>query len=195
MSRHVPDERIEVMQEHLGRAIRSTREQLWIVAGKTTLGLAADLRAILDEVRRRRANDGRMGTYSLGKTAKVLMAMHVGESVEMEPVTQGALTSARRTARRRMENPDAVWHSRTQPNGLMRVTRMPDGTPTHDKNHNPAIFTMAAMAVGETVTLTTLKSKMHNGIKIRARRLMDNTEANWTCINLANGHVRCTRTR
>lgn len=195
MSRHVDEERIAVMQEHLSRAVRSTRDRVWVTAGDVTIGMAEDLRAVLDEVRRRRAQDGRLGTFTVGKTAKVLMAMKVGESVEIEPITQGALTTARKTARKRMENPDAVWRSYTLPNGLHRIVRAPDGSGIYEKRHNPAVSVMAAMHVGETITITTLKGKMHNGIKIQARRRMDCAEANWRCTNLANGDVRCTRVR
>ena len=183
------------MQEHLSRAVRKTRKKVWVTAGDVTVGMAEDFRAVLDEVRRRRAQDGRMGAYAVGKTAKVLMALKVGESVEVEPITMGALTSARRTARKRMENPDAVWRSYALPNGLHRIVRAPDGSGVYEKRHNPAVAVMAAMRVGETTTLTTLKGKMHNGIKIQARRRMDCAEANWKCLNLADGDIRCTRVR
>ena len=193
MSRHVPDDRLGAIREHLIRAVKNTKAQLWVSAGKTTLCQAEDLRALLDEVSRRRQSDGKMGSFQLGKTASLLMGMKVGDEVEIEPITQGALTTARRTARKRMDNPEAVWRSYLQDNGLQRIVRAPDGAPVYDKRHNPAADIMAKMKVGQTVILTTVKNRMHNGLKVLARRKMDKAEANWRCTNLANGDVRCTR--
>ena len=145
----------------------------------------------------RRATTGRVrnSAFEMGHTTRVLMAMQVGESVEIEPITNGALTSARRTARKHMGNADAVWHAQTLDNGLIRLTRQPDGTPRHAKYHNPAVYKLAAMEVGQVETVTTLKGKIHNAIKIHARKIMDNSEAQWRCTNLASGAVRCERVR
>lgn len=194
MSRHVPDERLGAIQEHLIRAIRNHRDQQWVSVNEVVLCRGEDLSSLLDELRRRRQSNGQKGSFKLGPTAKLLINMKVGETVEIPPVTEGALTTARKTARRVMNNPEAVWHSYVQPNGLQRVTRAPDGSPAYQRNHNPAVAQMAAMRIGQTITLTTVKGRMYTGLKALARRKLDKADAQWACVNLANGDIRCTRT-
>lgn len=203
MSRHVSDERLDVIHAQLSGAIRQVPDA-WIHIqgerygsdGYLPIVPGHDLICLLDELRmRRQVNTRAPGQFPLGKTARLLMSLQVGQSVDMEPITKGALTTARVTARKRLGTPDAVWWSQTQPDGLVRVTRAPDGSAPHAKYHNPAVYELAAMQVGETRILRTLKGKMHNNIKIHARLIMDNAQAAWRCWNLVNGDVRCERTR
>jgi len=195
VGRRIADDRLGAIQEHLARAIKTAgKQQVWVSAGETGLCRAEDLRAMLDELSRRRAGDRVPGGFKLASTSKTLMSMAVGDRVEINQVTMGALTSARKTARKRMENPNAIWYSYTQPNGKQLIVRAPDGSPIADKRHNPAVEIMAKMKVGETVTLTTIRSGMYNGLKILARRKLGEPTANWRCENLANGNVRCIRT-
>lgn len=196
MSRHVPDERLDVIHAQFSGAIRQ-KGPVWVEVEGVPVVPGHDLICLLDELRMRRGSASRTGKsqFRIGHTTSVLMAMKIGESVEVEPITKGAMTCARRTARKHMGNPYAVWWTQTQEDGLVRVTRAPDGSPPHAKYHNPAVYELAAMRLGETRILTTLKGKMHNGIKVHARKVMDDAGAQWRCLNLANGDVRCERTR
>lgn len=199
MSRHISDERLDIIHAQLSGEIRRRIDKPWIYVESKQKYIPIiqghDLICLLDELRMRRSVHSRTGhsQFKLGKTAKILIAMKVGETVELEPITKGALTTARTTARKHLGVPDAAWWSRTTSDGLVAVTRAPDGSPPHAKYHNAAVYELAVMKVDETRILTTLVGKMHNAIKIHARRIMDNSEANWQCQNLANGDVRCKR--
>lgn len=195
MSRRVSDDRLEVIHLHLSRAIRKKEGVQWLTVGGVEVCDGHDLIALLDELKRRRSTNGTTGRFLLGETTRTLMAMKVGDEVEIDPISQSKLTTARRTARKNMLNPNAVWRSYLLDNGRHRIVRAPDGSPINEKRHNPAVYVMAKMLVGHVVTISTLKGKMHNGIKTTARNLMKNTAADWRCTNLANGDVRCTRVR
>lgn len=197
MSRHIPDERLDVIHLQLANAFRKT-PGAWVYDHRgQAICDAHDVIAALDELRMRRATKTRVnkGAFPQGKTSQILASMKVGEKVEIEARTMGALTSARGTARKMIGDPYAVWQSRILTSGLQEITRMPSGTPANAKHHNPAVFLMAKMNVGDVVVLDSLKGKMHNGIKIQARRIMDSAEANWRCSNLKSGHVRCRRVK
>lgn len=197
LSRRVHDDDLAQMHLRLSAAIRKREGRQWLEFRGEALIEGHDLIALLDELRQRRKSTGRTGTaqLELGHITKVLMAMKVWEKVEIEPITKGALTNCRTSARKHMQAPDAVWHSQTLDNGLVLVTRMPNGSPIHAKYHNRATYELAAMKAGDVILLTSLKGKMHNGIKIHARKIMDNSEAQWRCENMASGNVRATRTR
>lgn len=198
MSRRIPDDQLEVMHLHVSHHLKKVTSNDHKRLRRGPVYVEVDARVLsplLDELKKRRAGPGRKGSFELGKTTKVLMSLKVGESVEIEPVIPSTLATSRRTARKYLGIDDAVWQAKTQDNGLLLITRMPDGSNPHADYSNPAVQQMAAMKVGETVILTTLKSKIHNGIKIHAKKLMDNAEAKWQCENLANGNVRCRRIR
>lgn len=149
---------------------------------------------ILDELRQRRGT--RKGQTGPSQRTQILMDMAVGDVVFFEPITQGALTTLRRTARKRMENPDARWHGETQNDGRVKITRMKDGSDhIFGLPRNPDIELMALMKVDDVLILKNVKGKMYNGMKVQARRIMENSEANWKCENLANGLVRARRIR
>lgn len=195
MSRHVSDDRLGVIHIHLSRAIRQKEGPQWLEINGVTVCDGHDLICLLDELRRRRSTTGHVGKFQLGHTAQILISMKEGDEVEIEPTTQGALTAARRTARKHLENPHAIWRSYLLESGRQKIVRAPDGSPVNEPRHNPAVHVMAKMRVGETVVLETLKGKMHNGIKVVARRISKNPQANWRCTNLSNGKIKCVRIR
>jgi hypothetical protein len=157
--------------------------------------MANELSAILDELRMRRNLKSRMGQHhwQMSPVTKQLIKMDVWDVIEVGPMTVGALTTCRQTARRHMNNPKAVWHSKTLKNGNRWIERVPDGSPIHADWTNPAVRQLADMEVGDRAVIKTLKGKMYNGIKVQARLLMGKPDANWWCENLADGSVRVRR--
>lgn len=122
------------------------------------------------------------------------MDLEVGQSVTFAPITRSALTTARATARRNMDAPDARWKSETQADGRVVVTRLPDGAEYHyGKPRNPAVAQLASMRVGQTTTVTTVKGHLPAPIKQQARKAMDAENAQWKTERLANGHLRVQR--
>ena len=199
MSRRVSDETLALIHERVSFIRKREDAALFYEVfdgnkpiGHAKLCSATDLSALLDELRKRRDNTGSRGR--IGQVAALLMGMKVGDTEILAPTTPGNLSSARKTARRRL-GVAGVWHAHTESTGWITVTRQPDGSPRHAHYSNPAVQALAATRVGETIILTTLRSKMHNGIKVRARAVMNNPYANWRCENRANGNVRATRIR
>lgn len=157
---------------------------------------AHDLIALLDELRMRRKSRTRAGgQFKMSPVTRKLIAMKVGDVIEVPPMTQGALTTCRQTARAHLNKPEAVWRGTTLETGHIRIERVADGSPLHRDYRNPAVIELASLEVAGVVILKTLRGKMHNAIKVQARKLMDNPTANWRCENLANGDVRARRTR
>lgn len=195
MARSISDERLEILHEQFSGELRRRKDQ----EGPIYVEMTIDVRAVsnaLFELKQRRKEAGAKGANKLSHITVALMSLKVGESFECAPITNSALTTLRNTARKKLGIPDARWHKETLEDGICKITRMPDGTPhLYGKSKNPAIDVMANMAVGETVILKTIIGKMHNQIKVLARKKMDYAEANWKCENLANGDVRCTRIR
>lgn len=197
MAAHVPDDRLEIIHLQVGgefrrgatndarkRAKGENLEPIWVQVD------ARYLSPLLDELRRRR------GVYSktlVAPLTRALAAMAVDDVLTWGPVSGRALTTNRRTARKILKAPEAMWESRPAgPMGGVTITRLPDGA-RYSKDHNPAVDVMAAMAIDDVVTLTTVKGKMYNGLKQVARRKMGKPHAQWACTNLANGSIRCTR--
>jgi hypothetical protein len=202
MSRHISDEQLEIIHTAVTGLTRKVQEPVpgfgimpW---GEHRNIIGVDLRDVacaLDELKQRRRRNGKFGGTRIGPVTSTLIRMKIGESVLLRPMTSGALTTARKTARKHMDDPSAVWHSVTLPSGMRKVTRMPPGTPVHADYSNPAVYVLAGLKVGDMAVLTTLKGKMHAEIKTHARQVMNLPEANWKCENLANGTVRCRRTK
>ena len=202
MSRHIPDDRLAAIHDEI-RTLTRRAAQPVPAYGITSWGeqrhlIGVDLRDIscaLDELKQRRHRDGKYGAKPIGPITKALMEMAPGDVIEVHPMTDGALTTCRKTARKHLNEPQAVWHSVTLENGMRRITRMPPGTPVHADYSNPAVYLLADMAVGDVLMLKTLQGKMHNQIKVKARRVMNDPAANWRCENLTSGNVRCRRVR
>lgn len=192
MSRHVPDERLEIIftqvQGEFRRGASNDQRTLarqGYIDPIMVLVDARHLSPLLDELRQRRRQTGAhpSGNMNISNTTRVLMLMQVGESVEVEPITHMALTSLRRTARKRMDNEYAVWHRVTLPSGLVQITRMPDGTPQAAKYAHPIIALLAAMRVGQTFDFTvpeSAKRAFHDKQADNARKLMLQPHARWS---------------
>lgn len=192
MSRRVPDDRLDAVHLVATSAMRKRpRGEYLEFRGKAVIE-AHDFICILDELRQRRSSPHKKGKLEIGATTKALMAMVVGDKITLPPTTIGALTSARSTARKRLEQPDAVWQAFTLADGQVEIERMPNGSPKHyGKPKNPVIPQMAAMYIGQTMII---KKPLHNAMKQQARKIMDRVGAQWRSENLANGRIRVTRT-
>lgn len=200
MSRRVPDDRLELLHLRVSGELRrvaknDTRREakppVWVTVD------ARDLAPLLDELRRRRQEPGQRGGFAVGETTRKLMAMAVGDTIELPPITNGALTTCRTTARKRMENPDARWHAETQESGYVKVTREPDGSAhKFGKPRSPAVAILAAMNLNARVTIPKgdfPASGIHAGIKAQARQAMNYPRANWRTEKLKNGSLRVRR--
>lgn len=204
MSRRVDDDRLEVIHLQVSGELRRAAtndnrkrakglalEPIWVQVD------ARHLSPLLDELRqrRRRGTDPKSGAFPVGHTTRVLMAMKVGEAVDLPPITQGALTTCRTTARKHMGIPDARWHAETQPDGYVKVVRLPDGAAQiYGKPRNPAVAVLAAMPVDGRVILD-LKGHLPAAMKHQARLAMDKAYPQWKTERLANGKLRVDRIR
>jgi hypothetical protein len=204
MSRRVSDERLDIIFTQVQGAFRRgasndkrTLKRLGYLPTIMVQVDARDLSPLLDELRIRRRQNGNTpsGKSNVGNTTQVMMLMKVGESVEVEPLTHGALTGLRRTARKRMDNPWAVWHRQTLPNGLVQLTRMPDGSPNAGRFTNPIIGILASMRVGEhrDVPADNSGHGYHHAQKIAAMKLMDISTAKWKSRRISTTKFRVTR--
>lgn len=185
MSRTIPDERLETLTLLASGYRKREGQARWMTID------SRELACIVDELRRRRQSAGRKGAFKYGKTTQLLMSMQVGDVISLPPTTQGALTTARATARKALGAPDARWHCEQQPDGTVRCERRPDGSDhIYGKPRNPAIAVLASMEVGQTVVIA---GKMYNALRVQARKEMGLSTANWRSENLANGSVRVKR--
>lgn len=189
MSRRIADDALEALHERIRAEVKHKEPPHWVsVPGR-------DLMCILDELRRRRALAGRKGGFKLSHTTRTLLDMEVGEIRVLPPTTIGAITTARKTARKHLENPEAVWAAQTLESGKVRIERMPDGSEKHfGKPKNPAVKQLAALAVGERVVI---EGGLYSSLKQQARRAMGECGhgADWRSETLTTGRARVTRTK
>lgn len=204
MSRHVDDERLDIIFTQVQGAFRRGASNDLIHLKRhgyvNPIMVSVDARflsPLLDELRQRRRQTGASpsGNSNISNTTRVLMLLKVGESVEVEPLSHGALTSLRRTARKRMDNEYAVWHRVTLDSGLVQITRMPDGTPAAAKYAHPIIAILAAMRVGHHLDVAvpeSAKRAFHDKQADNARRLMLQPHARWSArrISLTRFRIR-----
>lgn len=193
MSRRVSDDRLGAIHLRLTDAIRQREGPQWLEYRGASVVEGHDLIALLDELRqrRRRGTDPDSGAFPIGETTAKLIAMNVGDVITLPATTNGALTNARKTARKHLNAPDARWHAMAQPDGTVRVERRPDGS-AHEFGlpRNPIVDQLAAMNVNGRITVTT---RLTNNFKILARRKMNQPEAQWRTEALANGKFRVRR--
>jgi hypothetical protein len=200
MSRRVHQDDLVLMHEFVSLTLRKgwdrndrnrtagrPQEVIWVTVD------AAKLSPLLDELIKRRPNPE--SAKRLGLTTKTLMRMEVGEVLDFPPISQVALSTARKTAKKHMGNPDAYWHGVTQPNGFVQVTRMPDGTPKmHGLPKSPIIAKLAAMNKnGRIVVPASEAPRLPQRVKAQARAALDFAGADWRREPLANGDVRIVR--
>lgn len=204
MSRHVSDERLEIIflqvQGEFRRGASNDQRTLsrqGYIDPILTLVDARHLSPILDELRqRRRARKTPSGTNANPLSAQ-LATMEVGEYIITSPISHNNLTSLRSTARRRMINSAAVWERRTLPDGRVRITRMPDGWSFNHKT-NPLTTLLSEMKIGEhrDVECEAKDARaMHDNCKCAARRLMNDPSAQWRSKRIRETLFRIRRTR
>lgn len=187
MSRRVSDDKLEALHLRVSGEVRKKPGPQWVTVE------GHDLIALLDELRQRRRRPGAKGAYHHGKTTKVLLAMKVGDVCMIPPTTIGAITTARKSARKALEAPDAVWACQTQPDGSVRIERMPDGSDKHyGKPKNPAVAILSKMNVNERVII---EGTLYAALKQQARKAMGEAGvgANWKSETLTTGRVRVRR--
>lgn len=206
MSRYVSDERLEILHLQISGIVRrrckSRKSKIFLELAGDPIVEAHDISCLLDELRCRRGTAKRTanGTsqFQLGTTSKMLAQMKVGEQIEVMPMARSKLTSARATARKILDIPLAVWRCETLPNGKMLITRHPDGSSPHEPRTNHIVLGLTKMRIGEVRTFRpkkgmSKKGHMTHGMKIRARKLMNDLTANWKTERLINGDIRCKR--
>lgn len=193
MSRRVPNDRLEIIHRSLSARVRK-RGKLWIDLEGSPVMEAHDLICLFDEIRQRRKFGRRTrNTFKRHAITVRLTRMIVGDSFVIEKVSQHRMTTYRSSARKILMNPDAVWRTTSLDGGMMKVERVPNGSSPHRDYSNPAAEILSRLNVGDKAILTTLKGKMHDQLKIKARQLAGDLTMNWRCENLANGNVRATR--
>lgn len=196
MSKRIADDELEkvflIVQGNFRRRAsndnrKSTIEPIWVTVD------ARIVSPLLDELRKRRRHHFKKGG-NISPISKAMAEMRVGGVLMIDPVSHGAMTTYRKTARNIMDNPQAAWHTKAMPDGKIRIKRMADGTNPHADYSNPVIGVLSRMEVGDVVRIE-MVGKMYSTIKVRARQKMGNAEAQWRCENLANGSIRVTRKR
>lgn len=204
MSRHVPDERLDIIftqvQGEFRRGSSNDKRTLERLGYLPTIPVTVDARflsPLLDELRqRRRARLTPTGTNA-NPIGQRLATMEIGEYILTDPISHQNLTSLRRTARKRMVNGAAVWERETLPSGQVRITRMPDGWSFNHKT-NPLTGVLADMKVGGHVDVpceATDVRALHDNCKNAARRLMDEPLAQWRTKRIRENLFRIRRTR
>lgn len=192
MSRRVSDDRLGSYHLRLSDLVRQREGPQWLDYKGQAVIEGHDLIAMLDELRQRRREGGKAGTFNRSPTTRALMAMAVGDVITLPPITNGALTTNRATARKAMNAPDARWHAMTQPDGTVRVERRPDGSPhEYGLPRNPVIDQLAGMNVNGRITIGI---PLTNKFKVLARQKLNKPDAQWRTMKLANGKVRVIRT-
>ena len=160
-----------------------------------TLVTEAVLRAFIAAERMAFREDGR-----ISETAKELAAMKVGDAILTGPCATQTIRGRMVTARTLMDNPDAMWTSRTQSDGRIQVTRTTDGRrPVSGVAISPITLEIAAMAPGESKIGVAIKAvgtvdSLGTNHKAKARRMLGQADADWTVRSTTKG-VRVTRVR
>lgn len=193
MSRKISDDRLGAVHARLSAAIRKRPVGEWLQYRGEAIIEGHDLIALLDELRQRRKRAGENGAFKHGKTTRVLLAMGVGDTAILPPTSIGAITSARKSARKALDNPDAVWACQTLDDGTVKVTRQPDGSDRHyGKPKNPAVAILAGMHLNQVVVI---EGTLYAALKQQARKAMGEAGigANWKTETLTTGRTRVRR--
>lgn len=194
MSRHVSDNELEMLHLTYANQVRKFRHR----RSTEPVIIQVDLRPIvrcLDELRRRRG--GFRTKFRMSPLTEWMIKSKVGDVRYLdEPIGQGAISTNRNTARKALENIEARWHAQTQPDGRVKITRMPDGSAHQSpKPRSPFVAVLAGMNLHGRVTLKSHYSdnRFPHMIKVLARMEMGNPLANWKYKTLARGLIHVTR--
>jgi hypothetical protein len=204
MSKHIPDERLEILftqvQGEFRRGASNDQRTLARQGFVSPIWVTVDARILsplLDELKQRRRARTTPNKGNANPLVARLAAMEVGEYIISEPISHGNLTDLRRRARKRMINGAAVWERQTLPNGMVRITRMPDGWSYNHKS-NPLTGVLAEMKIGDHRDIEcNVKDvrAMHDSCKNAARRLMGKPDAQWRSKRIRPTLFRIRRTR
>lgn len=186
MTRTIPDEDLEILHLKLSGTYRHRSDQMiyahthrrlrgneheheYIAVGKVN-----DLLCALNELRARRAwrRPARQG-----KTSLALQAMRIGETIILPPMTFGALSTAKATARRKLSIPNASWHAHTLPDRTLRILRLPNGE-TKPPKENPLVDIFSSMRIGES-RVVEFRGRLQNNVKVLSRRKLGDRYADW----------------
>lgn len=158
---------------------------------------ARDIAAALAELKARRGAGRRPNYKRVGPITEALMAMKVGDVVELQPIVKNTLHTFIRTVRKKLDNADIMFSTETLPSGKVRVTRLADGAaPIYGFSRSPTVATMAGMRVGQTLKMTKadLPSGMTTSFRQQARKMMGLPSAKWRADLKANGIYHVKRT-
>jgi hypothetical protein len=189
----ISDERLKILHEQVAgvaRQYKNDNDPVWVSLN------AKEIAAILNEVRRRR-NFGHGGTKRISHVTEALMALQIYESFETEPMAQSSLATLKRTARKKLDNELARWHSETMPSGLLKITRVPDGSPAmYNRERNPLIDILGRMHLNQVIVIKKKSDRtVSESLKQQTRRKYENPAMNWLCRSLNNGKIRVRRIR
>lgn len=138
----------------------------------------------------------RMTNQRIAPSTRAMAELAVGEVAMIDCAARVILHRNMKTARRLMSNPRARWAQHETTTGVIRVTRMPDGSqPKRDPWANVRAVQLAAIHVGKARICSAFPTvhALCSNTKVAARRLLDNHEANWSARTTSHG-VRITRT-
>lgn len=135
--------------------------------------------------------------HHISPETTVLTEMQMGETREFPPADPSVYRSRMKTARKLMENPAATWRVLRQSVGnAILIERLWDGDKTYKpRSQNIKIQLLVGMKVGESIITNLFRNKIESWYKNSARRELGIDNANWRCLNLANGNVKCERIR
>lgn len=149
----------------------------------------------------RRAAMGKTGTR-LKDTTYEIMALEVGEAVEVEASCKANLHGQFKTIRRKLVEPDRKWRVEQVRPGVWRVERRPDGAWNLKKSplRNPKAVFLANLQLdgrAETYPGVTKPNQIINcHTKNKARDLLGDKNAEWSAYtSTVNGVVYVRRTR
>jgi hypothetical protein len=133
----------------------------------------------------RRAMMGKTGTR-LKATTYDIMALAVGEEIEVEASCKANLHGQFKTIRRKLNEPDRKWRVEQVRPGVWRVERRPDGAWNLQKSayRNPKAVFLAALTVGGAARTYPGLAKCHQILnchtKSKARTLTGDVTADWS---------------
>lgn len=191
MSNFLTQDRLEALHEQVRPVVRDYRNKhaRLVYPKRPTYQMdAIELSNLIDEVRQRR---GRRTAFRTAMLTDWMIASKVGDVILIAMRSHNAITTNRRTARRKLDNPDAKWTCITLPNGTMRIERVAEDAPV-PKRWNPISFQMAEMNVNGVI-IVEYGGRLPNTFRVHAREKMNNPHAQWRGETLANGKLRITR--
>lgn len=188
MGRQISPERLEILHEQHRHIRKKPGPQLVYVDGHEFIQIVAELRARRDNLHK---------GAPISPITKQLMSMAEGQTIYTKGMSQTALTTLRKTARKHMKNPAAKWRGELQPDGRLKITRQPDNSPVHHGRPRSHVVTaLAKMNIDDVIILRDVPGgSVNNNHRAVARTLAGKPHMKWWCEKLSNGAVRARRIR